>query len=148
MLSNRAKYATRAILYLSLKEDQGPISIQEIASVQNIPLKFLQQILISLKVDGFVKSRKGPGGGYTLARSSSSIMLGSIIRSVDGPLAPISCVSVTQHAECGCPVPESCSLREAFQKVRDGITAVLDHTSFAELAQRQRDGLELPPIIS
>jgi Rrf2 family protein len=148
MLSSRAKYATRAILHLAVKEEDGPVLIQEVADAQNIPLKYLQQILVSLKVAGFVKSRKGPGGGYVLARPAGEIMLGAVLRSMDGPLAPISCVSVTQHSECGCPDPDTCALRSAFRDVREAMAAVLDSTSFQELADKQRAGKEMPAVLA
>jgi len=148
MLSSRAKYATRAILHLAVHEADGPVLIQDIADAQNIPLKYLQQILVSLKVAGFVKSRKGPGGGYVLARTPGEIMLGAVLRSMDGPIAPISCVSVTQHSECGCPDPETCALRSAFKDVRAAISAVLDATSFQELADKQRAGTPVPSVLA
>ena len=144
MLSSRARYATRAVLDLSLLADQGPIQIQDIASRQNIPVKFLQQILVALKMTGFVQSRKGPGGGYSLAVPPQEITLGAVLRAMDGPIAPISCVSVTKFSECGCPNPEVCALRVAFKDVRNVMSEVLDQTTFAELAERQRqneDGL-------
>lgn len=137
MLSSRARYATRAMLDLSIRYDQGSVLIQDIAERQNIPLKYLQQILVSLKLAGFLQSRKGPGGGYLLARPPQEIMLGEVVRAMDGPLAPISCVSVTAHSECGCPNPEFCSLRESFKAARDAIAQVFDKTSFAEIASRQ-----------
>lgn len=145
MLSSRARYATRAILDLSLREGET-ILIQDIAERQNIPLKFLQQILVSLKAAGFVRSRKGPGGGYALARAPAAITLGAVVRAMDGMLAPISCVSVNAHAECGCPRPETCTLRAKFKDVRDAMSAILDRTTFAELAESQRvaDGTPTP----
>lgn len=148
MLSSRAKYATRAILHLALHEADGPVLIQDIATAQNIPLKYLQQILVSLKVAGFVKSRKGPGGGYGLARPASEIMLGAVLRSMDGPIAPISCVSVMQHSECGCPNPETCALRSAFRDVREAMAAVLDSTSFQHLADKQKANSPMPAILA
>jgi Rrf2 family protein len=137
MLSSRARYATRALLELSLRDDEGSILIQEIADRQKIPLKYLQQILVSLKAAGFVQSRKGPGGGYALAKSPREISLGAVLRAMDGPLAPISCVSVTAYAECGCPDPERCALRESFGKVREAMAELLDNTTFETLRDRQ-----------
>ena len=93
---------------------------------------------MSLKAAGFVSSRKGPGGGYALARKPEAITLGDVVRSMDGRLAPISCVSVNAHAECGCPRPETCALRAKFKDVRDAMAAILDRTTFAELAEAQR----------
>lgn len=142
MLSSRARYATRALLHLSLRYDGGPILIQEISEQQNIPLKYLQQILVSLKLAGFVQSRKGPGGGYALSRPPEEITLGAVLRAMDGPIAPISCVSVTRFQECGCPNPDICSLRATFQEVRDSMASLLDHTTFAELRDRQRNAAE------
>ena len=145
MLSSRARYATRAILDLSLRGGETTL-IGDIAARQNIPLKFLQQILVSLKAAGFVTSRKGPGGGYALARKPEAITLGDVVRAMDGRLAPISCVSVAAHAECGCPRPETCALRDKFRDVRDAMAAILDRTTFAELAESQRvaDGVPSP----
>lgn len=139
MLSSRAKYATRALLDLTFRFDGAPVHLQEIAERQNIPQKFLEQILLSLKRMGFVQSRKGPGGGYTLAKSPSEITLGAVVRAIDGPLAPISCVSQTGYMECGCPEPESCGLRQAWQQARDALAAVLDNTTFADLRDRQEN---------
>ena len=142
MLSNRGKYATRALLDLTLHYDQGPVLIQDIAERQKIPLKFLEQILLSLKQAGFVQSRKGRGGGYFLARDPSRITLGSVVRAVDGPLAPISCVSVTQYQECGCPEPLTCGLRKVWQEARDALAGVLDETTFAQIRDRQKQLLD------
>ncbi|CAN5548479.1 Rrf2 family transcriptional regulator [soil metagenome] len=139
MLSSRARYATRALLDLSMRQDKGPTLIQDIADRQNIPLKYLQQILVSLKLGGFVSSRKGPGGGYSLARAAEKITLGSVLRAMDGPLAPISCVSVSAYSECGCPDPDKCALRHSFGQVREAMAQLLDNTTFAELRDRQRE---------
>jgi Rrf2 family protein len=141
MLSSRARYATRAILDLALHHQEGPQQIESIADRQNIPAKYLQQIMMSLKQAGFVTSRKGPGGGYFLFRQPSEITLGAVIRSMDGPLAPISCVSVTRFHECGCPDPDTCVLRGAFREVRDAIADILDHTSFEALVAKQAGGI-------
>lgn len=142
MLSSRARYATRAILDLALLYEQGPIQISDIAERQNIPVKFLQQILVALKMTGFVQSRKGPGGGYSLAMPPTEITLGAVVRAMDGPIAPISCVSVTKFSECGCPNPEICALRTAFKEVRDAMAEVLDKMSFAQLAKAQQAGID------
>jgi Rrf2 family protein len=136
MLSNRGKYATRALLDLTLHYDKGPVLIQDIAQRQNIPLKFLEHILLSLKQAGFVQSRKGRGGGYYLVRPPERITLGAVVRVVDGPLAPISCVSVTQYHECGCPDPLTCGLRRVWQEARDALAGVLDKTTFADIRAR------------
>jgi Rrf2 family protein len=136
MLSSRAKYATRALLDLSLHQEEGPIQIHDVAERQNIPIKYLEQILLQLKRSGFVVSRKGPGGGYALAMPPAKITLGAVVRAMDGPLAPISCASVTGYTECGCPEPETCGLREVWKEARDALSAVLDGTTFADIKDR------------
>jgi len=136
MLTSRAKYAMRALLELSLCYGQGAQNIQEIAKRQNIPVKFLEQILASLRMLGFIESRRGPGGGYTLRRAPADISLGEVIRAIEGPLAPISCVSVTQYQPCGCPDPESCGLRYAFKDARDALAQVLDNTSYQDIVEK------------
>ena len=140
MLSSRAKYATRALLDLALHYEQGPVSMQEIAARQNIPLKYLEQILLALKLRNVVASRKGPGGGYWLAHAPAEITLGTVVRAMDGPIAPISCVSISGYHECGCPEPETCGLRKVFKEARDALASVLDQTTFADILQRQQEG--------
>lgn len=137
----------RALLDLSLREDAKATLIQDIAERQNIPLKFLQQILASLKVAGLLQSRKGPGGGYVLAKAPEEITLGAVIRAMDGSISPISCVSVTNFSECGCPNPDTCVLRVTFKEVRDAMAQVLDQTTFADLRDRQRKADGIPSIL-
>ena len=139
MLTNRGKYATRAMLDLALHYKQGPVLIQDIAARQKIPIKFLEQILLTLKNAGFVVSRKGRGGGYLCARPPSEITLGSVVRVIDGPLAPVSCASVTRNSDCGCPDPATCALRAIWKDARDALSRVLDGTTFAEICERQNE---------
>ncbi len=136
MLSSRARYATRALLDLTLHGGGQPVPIHETAERQAIPLRFLEQVMLALKRHGFVQSRKGPGGGYFLARPPEQITLGAVLRAMDGPLAPISCVSVSGYMECGCPQPETCGLRAVFKEARDALAAVLDGTTFADIRER------------
>jgi Rrf2 family protein len=136
MLSSRAKYATRAILDLTLHADERAVQIGDIAARQNIPVKFLEQILLALKRQGFVQSRKGPGGGYFLARPPHEITLGAVVRAMDGPLSPMSCVSVSGYMECGCPDPETCGLRAVWKEARNALADVLDGTTFADIRRR------------
>src|SRR5207253_1867789 len=139
VLSSRGKYATRALLDLTLRYGDGPVQIHDVAERQQIPLKYLEQILLILKRFGFVQSRKGPGGGYFLAKPPESITLGEVVRAMDGPLAPISCVSVSGYMECGCPDPETCGLRIAWKQARDAVAEVLDGTTFADIRRRHLD---------
>ena len=139
MISSRAKYATRAILDLAPHEDGHPVQASDIAQRQQIPVKFLEQILLFLKRSGFINSRKGPGGGYYLAKPPTEITLGAVVRAVDGPIAPISCVSVSGYMQCGCPEPETCGLRLAWKEARDALAAVLDSTTFAQIQQHHEN---------
>lgn len=132
MLSSRARYATRALLDLSLRYDQGSTLIQDISERQRIPLKYLQQILVSLKSAGFVQSRKGPGGGYFLARHPREISLGAVVRAMDGPLTSMNC-----NQDCGCTDPGLCALEESFVQARNALTSALDSTTFETLRDRQ-----------
>jgi Rrf2 family cysteine metabolism transcriptional repressor len=136
MLSSRAKYATRALLDLSLHFGEPPVQIHDIAERQEIPLKFLEQILLQLKRGGFVQSRKGPGGGYFLARPPHEITLGAVVRAMDGPIAPMSCASLSGYTECGCPEPATCGLRAIWKEARDALASVLDGTTFADVRER------------
>jgi Rrf2 family protein len=133
------------MLDLTVHFDQRPVAIQDVSQRQNIPLKYLEQILLALKLAGFVQSRKGPGGGYFLARSPGEITLGAVVRALDGPLAPLSCVSVSGYHECGCPEPETCALRLVFKAARDALAEVLDGTTFADIRDR-REVLMMGPL--
>jgi Rrf2 family protein len=125
------------MLDLTIHYADGPVLIHDIAERQKIPIKFLEQILLSLKRTGLIDSRKGRGGGYFLAAPPENITLGAVVRAIDGPLAPISCVSVTGYRDCGCPDPATCGLRTAWQEARNALASVLDGVSFAEIRDRQ-----------
>lgn len=134
MLSNKAKYGLKAMLYLAARPDSGPIGILEIAQDQNIPKKFLDAILLELRRGGIVHSRKGRGGGYVLSRAPSEISIGRIIRILDGPLAPIGCASKTAYRPCDdCDDLKACQVRRTMQRVRDAIAGILDNTNLAEM---------------
>jgi len=135
MLSNKAKYGLKAMLYLSAQPAAGPTGILEIAQEQNIPKKFLDAILLELRRNGLVHSRKGRGGGYILSRPAAEISVGRIIRVLDGPLAPIGCASKTAYRPCtDCNDIGACQVRRSMQRVRDAIAGILDNMSLAEMA--------------
>ena len=138
MLSNRARYATRALLDLSLQYPSGPLLIQDIADRQNVPLKYLQQILLDLKLAGCLTSRKGPGGGYSLARPPEEITLGQVLTAMDGAIVDLSCKATNNCNDCGCPNPSACSLRDAFVEGMDAMMKIFNETTFADLRDRQR----------
>jgi Rrf2 family protein len=134
MLSNKAKYGLKAMLYLAARPEAGPVGILEIARDQNIPKKFLDAILLELRRNGLVHSRKGRGGGYTLSRPADAISAGRIIRVLDGPLAPIGCASKTAYRPCAdCIDIKACQVRRTMQRVRDAMADILDNTNLAEM---------------
>jgi Rrf2 family cysteine metabolism transcriptional repressor len=135
-LSTKGEYASRAMLELSLRCEDGPLHVREIAKAQNIPLRFLQQILLLLKRAGYLRSRKGQKGGFVLAKPPSAISVAEVIRVMDGPLAPIDCVSVMAHEPC--PMEATCGLRWLWKDVRDSIAGILEKTTFADLVKRSR----------
>jgi Rrf2 family protein len=142
-LSKRGKYGLRAMIDLATtlkaqdgKPNGGVVQIREIAERQHIPAKFLEQILLTLKNAGLLHSRMGVGGGYYLAKPASEISLGQIVRVLDGPLAPIGCVSQMAYESCGCPDERTCGLRLVMLDVRNAIVDILDGTSLADVGER------------
>ena len=135
-LSTRGEYASRAMLELALRCADGPQHIRDISAAQDIPERFLEQILLQLKRAGYLRSRKGPQGGYRLSRPPETISLAEVIRVMDGPLAPIDCVSVTAHEVC--PKEDGCVLKGLWKETRDAIAAILERTPLADLVERSR----------
>ncbi len=135
-LSTKGEYASRAMLELALRYSDEPLHIREISAAQGIPERFLEQILLLLKRAGYLKSKKGPQGGYYLAKPPSRISVAEIIRVMDGPLAPIECVSVTAHVVC--PYERACGLKGLWKETRDAVAAILERTTFADLVDRTK----------
>ena len=140
-LSKRGEYGLRAMIDIATWEKESPeqppmIQIKQIADREKISAKFLEQILLTLKNAGLLQSRMGAGGGYHLARPAHEITLGQIVRILDGPLAPIRCVSQMAYESCGCPDERTCGLRMAMLDVRNAIANVLDHTSLKDVVDR------------
>lgn len=137
MLSKKTKYALNALVYLAKEYKKGPVLISDIAEYEKIPKKFLEFILLDLKNRGVLESRRGKGGGYLLAREPSQIFLGQVIRFLDGPLAPVSCVSQTAYRKCDeCHDEKTCGIRMVMKEVRDVMANILDKTSLADLLDR------------
>jgi Rrf2 family transcriptional regulator, cysteine metabolism repressor len=137
-LSLRGEYALRALLVLGLKYDQAVVRIQTIADHQNIPKRFLEQILNDLKSGGFVESKRGIAGGYRLARNPRAITLAAVVRHVEGALAPVSCVSEKFYEKCSCPDESRCAIRSVMKEVRDAVVAITERVTIAELCDRSR----------
>ncbi len=146
-LSVRGEYALRALLVLArdFQEDDSVVRIQEISRKQNIPKRFLEQILNDLKSGRLVESKRGVAGGYRLRRPPQHITLAEIVRHVEGPLAPVSCVSETFYEKCSCPDETRCPIRDVMKEVRDGIVKLMERTTLADLAERARK-LEHEPM--
>jgi len=135
-LSKKGEYAVRALVEIGFESHVRPNSLIQISTVAqrtNIPEKFLEQILLALRNGGVLKSKRGVEGGYSLAKSPDDITLGEVIRLLDGPLAPIPCVSKSAYEPCSCPEEESCGLRIAMQQVRDAIAGILDAYTLGRL---------------
>ena len=132
-LSKRGEYGLRALQDLAAHYGEGPVANNVLAERNNIPPRFLEQILLTLKHGQIVRSQKGPQGGYYLARSPQQITLAEAVRLLDGPLAPISCVSETAYEPCGCPDMEACGLRRVMKDVRDIVAGIMEHTTLADL---------------
>jgi len=132
-LSKRGEYGLRALQDLTIHCDEGPISNKVLAKRNNIPTRFLEQIMLTLKHGRIVNSQKGPGGGYYLARSPDEVTLAEVIRLLDGPLAPVSCVSDTAFESCGCPDMTTCGLRRIMQDVRDMVAQMMESTTLTDL---------------
>src|SRR5438128_10313006 len=135
-LSLRGEYALRAPLVLGLNYKDGVVRIQTISEQQNIPKRFLEQILNDLKSGGMVQSRRGVAGGYRLARRPEQISLASVVRHVEGALAPVSCVSERFYEKCSCPDESRCAVRAVMKEVRDAVVKIAERVTIAEMCQR------------
>ena len=140
-LSKRGEYGLRAMITLAepapKSDSPAMMQIRAISQREQISPKFLEQILLTLKNAGLLHSKMGIGGGYYLARPASEITLGQIFRVLDGPLAPIKCVSQMAYEPCGCPDEQACGLRLVMGDVRNAIADILDNTSLADVTKRQ-----------
>ena len=139
-LSKRTQYSLRALYALTRKFGEGPVLITTLAEAETIPKKFLEQILVSLKSAGFVASKKGKGGGYVLAQPPEKITIGSVIRAIEGPLAPLPCASETRFRKCDeCVDIQTCGTRIVMRQVRDAMAAILDKTTLAMVNKKVED---------
>lgn len=137
-LTLRGEYALRALLVLGLRHGDSVVRIQTISNQQNIPKRFLEQILNDLKSGGFVESKRGVAGGYRLAQPPEMITLASVVRHIEGTLAPVSCVSEQFYRKCSCPDESRCSIRSVMKEVRDAVVRVAERITVAEICDRWR----------
>ena len=137
MISKKTKYGLKALIYLAREYDKGPTLIADLARDERIPKKFLELILLALKNKGVLQSKKGKGGGYYLGRPPAKISMGEVVRLLEGPLAPVPCVSVMAYAKCEeCIDEQTCGIRLVMKDVRDAIADILDGTTLADVLDR------------
>jgi Rrf2 family protein len=149
MLTAKGKYSLKALAHLATLDPQATTQAVDIAKTNAIPKKFLDAILGELRNAGIVQSQKGPGGGYRLARVPSEIRIGQVIRTIDGPLAPIACASRTAYQPCrDCSDVKACNVRLMMTKVRDAISDVLDSVTLADMIAQggRRDVARVKPV--
>ena len=143
MLTKKGKYGLKAVVHLARLSPGESALIADIAEANMIPKKFLDSILGELRNAGILRSKKGKGGGYMLARPAENIMVGDIVRALDGPLAPLPCASKAAYVPCDdCVDKATCTVRLMMIEVRDAIVEVLDHRTLADMGVLGRDQLE------
>lgn len=151
MLSQKTRYALKALMELAALPAGATLSSAAISARRAIPAKFLEAILVELKHDGLVRGRRGRSGGYQLARSAEDISFGSVVRLTEGPLALLPCVSLTQYRHCAdCAGFRACELKKVFRSVRDSAASILDGWTLAD-ARRANGSLpathiDAPPL--
>jgi Rrf2 family protein len=139
VLSQKAKYAMRALLLLADQPVGAVLQVQDIAERQKVPKRFLELILLELKRHGILHSVRGRSGGFMLARPSDQITFGQVIRLMDGPLAPLPCASVTTYRRCAdCEDEAVCEIRHLMRQVRDAMASVVDGKTLADAIRGRR----------
>jgi Rrf2 family protein len=133
MLSKKTQYALQALSYMVEKNSEFPLLIAEIAAAKNIPLKFLENILLELKKGGFLESKKGKHGGYFFAIPPQKIKLSAIFRIIEGPIALLPCVSLNFYEKCANCNEKKCGINRVMAEVRDNTLAILDKRTVADL---------------
>ena len=138
----------RALVVLGLNYGKSVVRIQTISEQQNVPKRFLEQILNDLKSASVVESKRGVAGGYRLSKAPDQISLAVVIRHIEGPLAPVNCVSEKFYAKCSCPDEGRCGIRSVMKEVRDAIVKILEGVTVAELCERvkQLQGVQMNPL--
>jgi Rrf2 family protein len=136
-LSRRSEYGLRALVDLVRHDGAGPVALGALAQRNNLPTKFLEQIMATLKHGGIVRTTLGSHGGYEMAADASALTIGRVVRLLDGALAPLPCVSLRYYGRCSCPDEATCPLRDVMIDVRDAMLEILDKETLAELAARE-----------
>ena len=140
MISKKTKYALKALEHLARNSEAGPILISELAEAENIPKKFLEAILLSLRKGGILQSRIGKGGGYSLAVDPRRITIANVVRILEGDFAPVQCLSDTSYTRCEeCSDESSCGTRLVMADVKKAVASVLDNVSLADMLERSEN---------
>jgi len=148
MITQRARYAFKAIVALARATPGEGLQIRQMCEQEKLPRKFLEQILLSLKAAGYIKSRRGRDGGYELLKPPERILIGPMLRTVEGPIAPLPCLSRTAYRRCAdCRDEAACELRIAFAKAHADYLATLEHLTLAEVL-RQADAAHAPRVVA
>ena len=139
MLTNRAKYAIKALLHLARKRGQGPVQAGVVAEEERIPLKFLELIMLQLRNNGIIRSKVGKGGGHELTRDPEEITLLMVVRIIDGPVAPLPCLSQIAYQRCDdCADEKTCGTRRLFKRVHDAALDIMSQTTLADATKGKR----------
>jgi len=139
MLSKKTKYAIKALIVLGRNYGNEPMQIMRIAEEENIPKKFLEQILLEMRNAGILYSKKGAGGGYSLNKAPEDIRLSQVMRLIDGPIALLPCVSLNFYRSCDeCKSEEVCGIRDTFVDVRNAMLQILNDTSIADIISKEK----------
>lgn len=136
-LTKKAEYGLRAVINLGIAQALGRsrVSVADLAFADNLPMKFLEQILIGLREAGFVDTQRGKNGGYFLAKDPKTVKMGDLVRVLDGPLAPIACASQSAYEPCSCADEDHCGLRMIMIDVRNAISGILDRYTLADVVE-------------
>jgi len=136
-LSRRSEYGLRALVDLVRHDGGDPVPLAVLARRNNLPPKFLEQIMATLRKAGIVRATLGARGGYALGVAPTDVSIGRVIRLLDGALAPLGCVSLRYYEPCSCPDEATCSLRDVMLDVRDNMLNILDRETLAQLSARE-----------
>jgi Rrf2 family protein len=139
LISKKTKYALKALIHLGGLKSSQPVLISELAQAENIPKKFLEFILLSLRKGGILQSRVGKGGGYYLAMEPAKVTIGSVVRILEGDLAPVQCLSETNYAHCDeCQDEQTCGIKLVMADVNTTLAQVLDNLTLADMLERSK----------
>ncbi len=138
MLSKKAQYALYALVYLARERDKGPLLIRDIADSEKIPRKFLETILLELKTEGVLSSKKGKGGGYQLRREPEEVNMAEIIRHFDGAIALLPCATYRYYEKCQhCKDEKTCAIRSYVKDIRDETVKIMKNITLKDILERE-----------